>query len=99
MNEQVEHVGENQVVMRIANHSDTKGTAGALTNFIKEGKQVTMAAMGAGAVNQAFKACAIARGMLAPEGKILLIIPAFADEFVGGEQKTVMRFIIRVERG
>ena len=45
-----------------------------------------MQAIGAGALNQAVKAVAIARGFVAPAGVDLVCIPAFAEVEVEGEQ-------------
>lgn len=87
------------LLMRVANGTEAKAAASAIANFVREKKKITLLAMGAGAVNQGFKACAICRGLLAPEGLLLSIIPAFGDEFVDGKQKTIMRFILSVQQG
>ena len=50
--------------------------------------------MGAGAVNQAVKAIAIARGYVAPNGIDLITIPAFAEIAIEGEERTAIRFIV-----
>lgn len=60
------------------------------TCLIKEGKEVTVRAIGAGAVNQMYKALAIARGQVAVSGKDLLIKPGFDTINDNGETKTVM---------
>ena len=46
--------------------------------------------MGASAVNQMYKACAVARGTLATRGRDLLIKPGFSDINEDGLEKTVM---------
>jgi stage V sporulation protein SpoVS len=52
-------------------------------------------AIGAGAVNQAAKAIAIARRLVERgEDAEIKVIPGFIDVEIGGEQKTGMRFII-----
>ena len=53
-----------------------------------------MQAIGAGALNQAVKAVAIARGFVAPTGVDLVCIPAFADVQVEGENRTGIKLII-----
>jgi stage V sporulation protein S len=53
-----------------------------------------MQAVGAGAVNQAVKAIAIARGYLAPSGIDLVCIPAFVDVKIDDTEKTAIRFIV-----
>ena len=53
-----------------------------------------MQAIGAGALNQAVKAIAIARGYVAPSGYNLGCIPAFCDVEVDGEQRTGIKLIV-----
>ena len=53
-----------------------------------------MQAIGAGAINQAIKAVAIARGFVAPAGVDLICIPAFAEVQVEGEDRTGIKIII-----
>ena len=50
--------------------------------------------IGAGSLNQAIKAVAIARGFVAPSGDNLIIIPAFSDIVIDGENKTAIKLII-----
>ncbi len=51
-----------------------------------------MQAVGAGAVNQAIKAIAIARGFVAPSGIDLVCVPAFSEIIIDGEERTAIRF-------
>ena len=51
----------------------------------------------AGALNQAVKAIAIARGFLAPSGKNIVCIPAFADISIEGEERTAIKLIIEAK--
>ena len=48
----------------------------------------------AGALNQAIKAIAIARGFVAPSGKNLVCIPAFTDIVIDGEERTAIKLIV-----
>lgn len=50
--------------------------------------------MGAGALNQAVKAIAIARGFVAPSGQDLSCRPAFADIEIGGEERTALKLLV-----
>ncbi len=54
-----------------------------------------MQVVGAGALNQAIKAVAIARGFVVPSGIDLVCIPTFADIEIDGESRTAIR--LRVE--
>ena len=56
-----------------------------------------MQAVGAGAINQAIKSIAIARGFVAPSGKDLICIPAFSDITIEGEEKTAIKLIIEAK--
>ena len=55
-------------VLKVSSTSQPKMVAGALSAFIREKVAVELQAVGAGAVNQAVKAIAIARGYVAPNG-------------------------------
>lgn len=54
-----------------------------------------MQAIGAGAINQAIKAVAIARGFVAPSGVDLVCIPAFTDIQIDGEERTAIKLIVQ----
>ena len=55
-----------------------------------------MQGIGAGAVNQALKSIAVARGYLAPAGIDLVCVPAFSSVEVDGESKTAMKLIVEI---
>ena len=82
-------------VLKVSGNSKPKAVAGALAAVIRERGCAEVQAVGAGAVNQAVKAIAIARGILAPNGYDLVFIPAFAVIVVQGIRMTVMRLIVR----
>ena len=48
----------------------------------------------AGALTQAIKAIAIARGFVAPLGIELVCIPAFTEVDIDGQEKTAIRLIV-----
>ena len=50
--------------------------------------------IGAGALNQAIKAIAIARGFVAPSGVNLVFVPAFTDVLINNENRTAIKLII-----
>ena len=54
--------------------------------------------VGAGAVNQAIKAVAIARGFLIPTGLDISCAPTFSDISIGGESRTAIRLAVYVHR-
>lgn len=75
-----------------------KSCAGALTAQIKEFGKSEMQAVGAGALNQAVKAVAIARGFVAPMGINLVCIPAFTEVEIDNENKSAIKLIVREEK-
>lgn len=81
-------------VLRVAAQSSPKSVAGALTGILKEEGFVELQAVGAGAVNQAVKAIAIARGYIAPNGIDIVMIPAFVEINIDGEERTAIKFIV-----
>ena len=57
--------------LKVGTKSNPNSVAGALANVFREKGSVEIQAIGAGALNQAIKAIAIARGFIAPSGKNL----------------------------
>ena len=80
--------------LKVGTKSNPNSVAGALANLFREKGNVEIQAIGAGALNQAIKAIAIARGFVAPSGKNLVIIPAFSDIQIDGEEKTAIKLIV-----
>ena len=81
-------------VLKISSKSNPNSVAGAIAGLVKESTRAEMQAIGAGALNQAVKAIAIARGFVAPSGLDLVCVPAFTDIEIDGEQKTAIKLII-----
>lgn len=81
-------------VLKIASDSKPKSVAGALAAVLRDEGKAELQAIGAGAVNQAVKAIAIARGFVAPSGVDLVAIPAFAEIEIDGEERTAIKFIV-----
>ena len=80
--------------LKVGTKSNPNSVAGALANVFREKGTVEVQAIGAGALNQAIKAIAIARGFVAPSGMDLVCVPAFTDIDIDGEQKTAIKLII-----
>lgn len=81
-------------ILKVASTSDTNSLAGAITGALEKDRLVEAHAIGAGAVNQAVKAIAIARRFIERQGNQLKVIPGFMDLVIDGEEKTGIRFII-----
>lgn len=80
--------------LRVAASSRPKSVAGALAAILRESGPVEIQAVGAGAVNQAVKAMAIARGFLSQYEMDLVVIPEFFEIAIEGESRTALRFIV-----
>lgn len=83
--------------LKVGTKSNPSKVAGALANVIRQTGSVEIQAIGAGALNQAIKAVAIARGFVAPSGKNIVCIPAFTDITIEGEEKTAIKLIIEAK--
>ena len=81
-------------VLKISAKSSPNGVAGAIAGLVKENGKVEMQAIGAGAINQAIKAVAIARGFVAPSGVELTCTPSFTEVTIDNEEKTGIRFTV-----
>ncbi|KUJ89666.1 MAG: Stage V sporulation protein S [Caldanaerobacter subterraneus] len=81
-------------VLKVSAKSKPKSVAGALAAVLREKSSAEIQAVGAGAVNQAVKAIAIARGFVAPNGIDLIAIPAFSEIEIDGEMRTAIKFIV-----
>lgn len=81
-------------VLKVSAKSVPNSVAGALANVVRERGKAEMQAIGAGALNQAVKAVAIARGFVAPSGIDLICIPAFTDIMIDEEERTAIKLII-----
>ena len=81
-------------ILKVSSKSNPSKVAGAIANIYRENKEVEIQTIGAGALNQAIKAIAIWRGFVAPTGDNLVVIPAFNDIIINGEQKTAIKLII-----
>lgn len=80
--------------LKVAAKSNPNAVAGALAGVIREKGKAEMQVIGAGALNQAIKAVAIARGFVAPSGINLVCIPAFVDVQINGEERTAIKILI-----
>lgn len=82
-------------VLKVSAKSNPNSVAGALAAILKEKSLVEIQAIGAGAINQAIKSVAIARGFIAPSGKDIVCIPAFTDIQIDGEERTAIKLIVQ----
>ena len=81
-------------ILKVSADSHPKSVAGALAAVLRGNTSAELQAVGAGAVNQAIKAIAITRGFVAPNGLDLVVIPAFSEVIINGEERTAIKFIV-----
>lgn len=77
-------------LLKVSAKSSPNSVAGAIAGILRERGQVDVQVIGAGALNQAVKAIAIARSFVAEEGIDPVCIPAFKDIDIGGEGRTAI---------
>jgi stage V sporulation protein S len=81
-------------ILKVSSKSKPISVAGALANAFKDRPTVEIQAVGAGSLNQAIKAIAIARGYVAPVGLDLICVPAFSNIMIDGEERTAIKLIV-----
>ena len=81
-------------VLKVSSKSNPNACAGALAGVLRQEGAVEVQVVGAGALNQAIKAVAIARGFVAPSGIDLVCVPTFADIEIDGENRTAIRLLL-----
>ena len=81
-------------ILKVSSKSNPSKVAGAIANVFRQDGNVEIQTIGAGSLNQAIKAIAIARGFVAPAGKNLVVIPAFSDITIEGVEKTAIKLIV-----
>ncbi len=84
-------------ILKVSSKSNPNSVAGALAGVLREKGNAEIQAIGAGALNQAIKSIAIARGFVAPSGLDLVCVPAFTDILIGDEEKTAIKFIVETK--
>ena len=80
--------------LKVSTRSNPNSVAGAMAGAIRQAGGVEVQVVGAGALNQAIKAVAIARGYVAAAGIDLVCIPTFADILIDGERRTAIRLSV-----
>lgn len=84
-------------ILKVSSSSNPNSVAGALAGVIRENECAEVQAIGAGALNQAIKAIAIARGYVAPGGFDLVCIPAFTEIEINGNDRTGIKLIVKTK--
>lgn len=80
--------------LKVSSKSSPNSVAGAMAGVVRHSGAVEVQVVGAGALNQAIKAVAIARGYVAPSGIDLVCVPTFADVEIDGQYRTAIRLMV-----
>lgn len=81
-------------VLKVSSKSSPNSCAGAIAGVVRQAGAVEVQVVGAGALNQAVKAVAIARGYVAASGIDLVCVPTFADVEIDGQSRTAIRLLL-----
>ncbi|GAB4541864.1 MAG: stage V sporulation protein S [Anaerolineales bacterium] len=81
-------------MIKVSANSRTSAVAGAIAGIIREHKYAEVQAIGAGAVNQALKALALATGYLKLDGINVVCVPEFVDVEIEGKVRTAIKLVI-----
>jgi len=81
-------------LIKVSATSRTSAVAGAIAGVIREHKHAEVQAIGAGAVNQAVKALALATGYLKLDGINVTCVPEFADVAIEDKVRTAIKLVV-----
>ena len=84
-------------ILKVSAKSSPNMVAGAIAGVIRDAGEVEVQAIGAGAVNQAVKAIAVAGSFLAEDQIEICCKPSFAEVAVNDEQRTAIKLIVKAE--
>ncbi|MGD8585124.1 MAG: stage V sporulation protein S [Chloroflexota bacterium] len=81
-------------IIKVSARSRTASVAGAVAGVVRESGRAEVQAIGAGAVNQAIKAIAIATGYLADEDVHVVCIPSFTEVMIDDQERTAIKIAV-----
>ena len=81
-------------MIKVSASSRSSAVAGAIAGVVREHKHAEVQAIGAGAVNQAMKALALATGYLKEDGIEVVCTPHFVDVDVDEKVRTAIRLVV-----
>lgn len=76
--------------LKVCADTEVGGLAGAIAGSLRHGEETQVVSVGAGALNQAVKAIAIAKEFLLKEGKDIAMEPSFSLVTISGTEKTAI---------
>ena len=85
-----------KVEIKVSSKTNPNSLAGAIASLLKEGKNINVKTIGAGALNQAMKGITIARGFVVVQGIDINCIPSFYTTEI--DEVQISDIMILVER-
>ncbi|EJQ43865.1 stage V sporulation protein S [Bacillus mycoides] len=85
-------------ILKVSSKSSPNSVAGAIAGVLRASGKVEIQVIGAGSLNQAIKAIAIARGFVAPSGIDLVLVPAFQEVTIDNQERTAIKLIVGPRR-
>lgn len=87
----------NMEILKVSSNTRVNSLAGAIAGTVREEGIVEISAIGAGAVNQAIKAIATAKGFLSPGGINIVCTPSFGATGIGTDERTFITITVKKE--
>lgn len=84
----------NMEIIKVSGRSRATSVAGAIAGVVREEGHAEVQAIGAGAVNQAVKAVAIARKYLALDGLDVICEPSFVEVVIEARERTAIKLVV-----
>jgi stage V sporulation protein S len=84
-------------MIKVSATSRTSAVAGAIAGVVREHHRAEVQAIGAGAVNQAVKALALATGYLRLDGIHVSCVPEFAEITIEDKVRTAIKLVVEPE--
>jgi len=81
-------------LIKVSARSRSTAVAGAIAGVVRDFGRAEVQAIGAGAVNQAIKAVAIARGYLLEDSIDVVTIPHFTEVMIEDQERTAVRLVV-----
>lgn len=81
-------------LIKVSKNSNVNAVAGSVANIMREQERLYIQVVGAGSLNQAIKALAIARGYLTPSGIEIYMYPSFKEVTIEKTVKTAIRIVV-----
>lgn len=81
-------------ILRVSARSSPNAVAGAIAGVLRDQGSVCVQVIGAGALNQAVKAVAIARSFVEVDGIDAVCFPEFHEVSIDGVGRTALRLVV-----